>query len=73
MLDKNTWNHLTVCKKSSGSFKIVINKMYIQIIYIWNMYKQDLAFTNLQWLICHKTQPAKNVSLPVYCLWWGEN
>ena len=21
------------------------------------MYKQDLALNNLQWLICHKTQP----------------
>ena len=21
------------------------------------MYKQDLAFNNLQWLICHETQP----------------
>ena len=22
-----------------------------------NMYKEDLALNNLQWLICHKTQP----------------
>ena len=26
------------------------------------MYKKDLALNNLQWLICHKTQPNKNVS-----------
>ena len=26
--------------------------------YIFNiMYKEDLALNNLQWLICHKTQP----------------
>ena len=24
------------------------------------MYKEDLALNNLQWLICHKTQPTKN-------------
>ena len=23
------------------------------------MYKEDLALNNLQWLICHKTQPIK--------------
>ena len=23
------------------------------------MYKEDLALNNLQWLICHKTQPTK--------------
>ena len=33
MLDKNTWNHLNVCKKkSSGSFKNVINKMETKLI-----------------------------------------
>ena len=29
-------------------------KSYILNIY---MYKNDLAVNNLQWLICHKTQP----------------
>ena len=24
------------------------------------MYKEDLALNNLQWLICHKTNPNKN-------------
>ena len=30
------------------------------------MYKEDLALNNLQWLICHKTQPkqAKPIILP---------
>ena len=36
ILDRNTWNHLTMCKKemSLGLFKNVINKMYLQLIYI---------------------------------------
>ena len=36
ILDRNKRNHLTVCKKmSSGSFKNVIDKMYLEIIYIY--------------------------------------
>ena len=42
---------------SSGSFKNVINKMCLEIIYLTYMYKDDLALNNLQWLICHKTKP----------------
>ena len=42
-------------KKSSGSFKNVIYKMCLQIMYIFDMYKQDLTLNNLEWLICHKT------------------
>ena len=42
---------------SKGSFKNVIYKMYLEIIYLIYMYKQDLALNNLQWLICHKTKP----------------
>ena len=58
MMQKNTWNHLTVRKRMSlGSFKDVINKMYLKIIYIQHVYKEDLAINNLQWLICHKTLP----------------
>ena len=26
------------------------------------MYEQDLALNNLQWLICHKTQPTTTLS-----------
>ena len=53
VLDRNTWNHLTVSKKmSSGLFKNITNKSYI-----WDIYKEDLTFNNLQWLIYHKTQP----------------
>ena len=28
------------------------------------MYKQDLVLNNLQWLVCHKTQP--NQTKPTY-------
>ena len=42
---------------SSGLFKNVINKMCLEIIYLIYMYEKDLALNNLQWLICHKTQP----------------
>ena len=42
---------------STGLFKNVINKMCLGIIYLVDMYKKDLALNNLQWLICHKTQP----------------
>ena len=38
-------------------FKNVINKMCLQIIYSMYMYKEGLALNNVQWLICHKTQP----------------
>ena len=41
---------------SSGSFKNIINKMCLQIIFNIYIYKQDLALNNLQWLICHKNQ-----------------
>ena len=44
-------------KKSSGSFKNLIYKMYLQIIYLVYMYKEDLALNNQQLLICHKTKP----------------
>ena len=55
-LYSNTWNHLCA-KKSSDLFKNVICKMCLQIIYSIYNHKQDLALNNLQWLICHKTQP----------------
>ena len=33
------------------------------------MYKQDLALTNLQWLICHKIKlnKTKNVNINIQC------
>ena len=29
--------------------------------YILNMYVEDLALNNLQWLMCHKTQPNQTI------------
>ena len=49
-------------KISSGSFKNVIYKMCLEIIYVIYMYKKDLALKNLQCLICHKTQPNQTKS-----------
>ena len=44
------------------SIKVPIRKMsgnfsHAPRIYLVYMYKEDLAINNLQWLICHKTQP----------------
>ena len=41
---------------SSGSFKNVIYKMYLEIMYLICMYKKDLSLNNLQLLMCHKTK-----------------
>ena len=41
----------------SGSFKNVIYKICLEIIYLIYMYKKELALNHLQWLICHKTKP----------------
>ena len=38
LLYRNMWNHLTVRKKISGSFKNVIYKMCLQIIYVFGIY-----------------------------------
>ena len=42
-------------RESSGSFKNVIRKMCLEIIY------KDLALNNLYWLIWHKTKPKSRV------------
>ena len=47
ILDRNKWNHLSV-KMSSGSFKNVISKLFLEIIYLTYMYKKHLALNNLQ-------------------------
>ena len=44
LLHRNTWKRP---KMSTSSIKNVINKMCLQIL---NMYKEDLALNNLQWL-----------------------
>ena len=42
---------------SSDSFKDVIYRMCLEIIYLMYMYKKDLALDNPQWLVCHKIKP----------------
>ena len=42
---------------NSGLFKNVIYKMYLEILYLIYMYKNDLALNDLEGLICHKTKP----------------
>ena len=37
-------------------------------IYLIYMYKKDLALNNLQWLICHKTQPNQIIYIPYISL-----
>ena len=44
-----------------GSFKIVINNMFANFIYLIYMYKDVLALFNLQWLICHNTKSNQTV------------
>ena len=51
---------------SLGLFENVIHKICLEIIYLIYMYKEDLALNNLQWLICHKTQPTPN---PIYLIY----
>ena len=45
---------------SSCSFKNVINKIGLQIMYSVYMYKQDLALNNLQSSIINITKPTKS-------------
>ena len=42
---------------SSGLFKNVIRKMCSEIVCLIYMYKKNLALNDLQWLICHQTNP----------------
>ena len=44
-------------KNNSGSFKNVMLKMCLEIIYLIYIYKKDVALNNLQCLMCHKTKP----------------
>ena len=39
---------------STGSFKNVFYKMYLEIKHLIYMYKKNLALDDLRWLICHK-------------------
>ena len=44
---------------SAGSFKNVIKKMCVKIVYLIFLYKKDLALNNQQWLILF-TQPLRS-------------
>ena len=55
-------------KRRSGLFKNVIYK----IIYLSYKYKQDLTLNNLQWLICHSTQP-NQIKPNLLALFFSEN
>ena len=46
-------------KMNSGSFKNVIYKMYLEIIYLIYMYKMDLALKNLERLYGIKPNQTK--------------
>ena len=61
MLHSNNWNHLSVYKKW-----LILNgiiSIRLQSLKVCKKKKKrqkrtpDLALNNLQWLICHKTQP----------------
>ena len=55
----------------SGSFKINQQNKFINQIYLANV-KQDLALSNQQWLIRHKTQLKKNTILHYpFVIEWG--
>ena len=41
---------------SLGSFKNVIDKMCLQIVYLMYMYKEGLALNSLQWFIRHESK-----------------
>ena len=70
VLEGSIWNYLTVCKQmNSGLFlKWYLQTIYLQILYIWYMYKLDLALNDLQQLICHKIQPNYDLVLHSFCV-----
>ena len=54
---------------SWDSFKNVIYKMCLEIIYLIYMYKKDLALHNLQWLKCQKTKSNQTKPHIEHCTW----
>ena len=59
LLYRNTWKHLTVCKKNVHRLvqECNLQNEFAIHIYLIYMYEQDLALNNLPMLIWHKTQP----------------
>ena len=69
VIDRNTWHHLTVCKKmSSGSFNNVIYKIFTNHTYSKYMYKDYLALNNLRGLLYHKSNQPTNQPSVCVCL-----
>ena len=52
---------------NSGTFKDIIYKMWLEIIYLIDMYKKDLALNNM--VTCHKTKP--NPTAENFISLWG--
>ena len=50
-----------MCKKELRRYTIKPNPTQPNPICLIYMYKEDLALTYLQWLICHKTQPNQSI------------
>ena len=55
MLDRNTGNHLTVCKQMSFNNSFKDKFTYKLFTYKSCIYKQDMRLNNPQGLLCHKT------------------
>ena len=54
---------------SSGLFKnCYLQSIHLKIIYIWYVYKQDLALNNLQGLMTHRNQPTNQPNLNAFCV-----
>ena len=64
-----TLKTISLCaKKNSGSFENAINKMCLQIIYIFiiYIYEDDMALCNLQLLISYKTKQTPQDDIYIY-------
>ena len=59
----NTWKHFTVRKKKEVRlvYECYLQNMFVNIIYLIDIYKKDLALNNLQWLICYKTKQKQTI------------
>ena len=47
-----------------------LNPTKLNHINLINMYKENLALNNLQWLICHKNQPNQIIYIQYICIKW---
>ena len=48
------------------NFTVCIYKIYLQIVNLEFMYKEDLALKNQEWLICHENKPNQTKSFATY-------